>query len=514
VLALALRHPPLTAFFVIYLLTCYIGAMALLVGPGVVRRWYVFRTAAELPPLSNRDLAVDLILLNVAPVLLALGWWTAGRAGPRLRLHTMAPRRWIAARISPWPPVRAWATRVPGVTPRPFASLAFVTIALTAYLVVREAMAGGFDLVSGWFGYGRFVAGRAAIVKALSTWDFVAAYTMLPLLVGLLMSAVLLERPRSKVRMGVLAAVAAGFLIVNLLLFQKRALLIGLLLIAFVVVARFRGHGRFRRLRVRGRLIVSIAGGLYLLYIGLLAATLVPAQPPPPSQAVTALAIQASQTTFPGLAVTSSTAVTFPSYADAVSHRRTYNSLPLLFLLAPVTRTPGPAVAYPALYPGRHAYYSVDLGLWVAGIGNAPNDNQTSFRLLFPNVSSGTNSVPFMFVLYSQGGLLVALAGAFIVGVAWRLAWISLSRIVTTGAGACGAALLVLFGINIAQDSVMNSLLVSYGIVWPALVVAAGALAGAVRFKRATVPGENGRVPRTSTAAARRLRSALTQWLH
>ena len=48
----------------------------------------------------------------------------------------------------------------------------------------------------------------------------------------------------------------------------------------------------------------------------------------------------------------------------------------------------------------------------------------SSFKLLFPSVSAGTNSVPFMFGLYSEGGLVIALVAAVVVGMAWRLAWV------------------------------------------------------------------------------------------
>jgi hypothetical protein len=164
--------------------------------------------------------------------------------------------------------------------------------------------------------------------------------------------------------------------------------------------------------------------------------------------------------------------VTFPRH-DQVDPQRPGVALGLYALLGPVTRTAGPAVAYPAIYPDRHPYYPVDLGLDRAGIGVAPDDNRTSFEAMFPgSPESGTNSVPFMFTLYAQGGLLVALLGAFLTGAGWRLAW----NLCGEGHGrslemAWAGGLVIVFGVFIAGDSVRNSLLAYYGLLWPGLFV-------------------------------------------
>ena len=148
-------------------------------------------------------------------------------------------------------------------------------------------------------------------------------------------------------------------------------------------------------------------------------------------------------------------------------------ALGLFALLGPITRTSAPAIAYPAIYPDSRPYYPVDLGLDAVGVGVAPDDNRTSFEEMFPgSAPSGTNSVPFMFTLYSQGGVLVALLGALLIGAAWRVAWKLCgdgrwNSLETAWAG----ALVIVFGVFIAGDSVRNSLLAYYGLLWPALLV-------------------------------------------
>jgi hypothetical protein len=151
--------------------------------------------------------------------------------------------------------------------------------------------------------------------------------------------------------------------------------------------------------------------------------------------------------------------------------------------LGPTTRLAGPAIAYAALYPARHPFYPPDLALDVLGIGAAPDDNQTSWALLFPDNPGGTNSVPFAFVFYTQGGLVTAILGTLLLGILLGSAW----RLVGGGrrgggAAASLAALIIIFSVLVAGDSARNAAISSYGVVWPALAV--GAVMGAARGLR------------------------------
>ena len=132
-MALALRHPPLTAFLVLYVVTAYAGAIALLAGPPALRAWYVSRTAAQMPSLSTRTVLIDLALLNIAPLLLGLGWSGAGAFSRRRATPRSLPARPKSVHVS----LFATATAV---------------FALEAYLIARVAQSGALRDVSGWFG--------------------------------------------------------------------------------------------------------------------------------------------------------------------------------------------------------------------------------------------------------------------------------------------------------------------------------------------------------------------------
>ena len=80
ILAAAVNVPaPVAAFGLVYIATCWIGATCLLLGPSWFREWYVYLSGAEMPRLAAREVAIDLVLLNVAACLLVAGWFAAGR---------------------------------------------------------------------------------------------------------------------------------------------------------------------------------------------------------------------------------------------------------------------------------------------------------------------------------------------------------------------------------------------------------------------------------------------------
>jgi hypothetical protein len=190
--------------------------------------------------------------------------------------------------------------------------------------------------------------------------------------------------------------------------------------------------------------------------------------------------------------------VTFPRNEDLAA-RSAGSALLFYALLAPFVRTSGPAVAYPSFFPARHGYFRLDLGLDVLGFGAAPDDNQVSFDLMYPDAAHGQNSVPFAFTLYSQGGLAVALLGALIVGLLWRLAWwLGTTRIPAPLGRAVVAALIIIFGVYIAGDSGRNALLASYGVIWPLLGT------GAVGLVLAAAPRLGALGPRRTATGRRR----------
>ena len=158
--------------------------------------------------------------------------------------------------------------------------------------------------------------------------------------------------------------------------------------------------------------------------------------------------------------------VTFPDPADAhVSSRGRFVITPVLGLL---TRTAGPAISYPAIYPAIAPFQPLETGLDLVGHGTAATDNVTTWNVLFPQYPGGNNSVPFMFALFSQGGVLRALIGAFLIGILLRGLWaLTHARSSISLYAPFHAALVVVFALHLAGGSVRDSLLASYGLVWP-----------------------------------------------
>jgi hypothetical protein len=132
-----------------------------------------------------------------------------------------------------------------------------------------------------------------------------------------------------------------------------------------------------------------------------------------------------------------------------------------------------PAIVYPLVFPRVLPYYQLDVGLGRVGIGGRmPDDNIRVQQLLAPGAGH-TISAPFHFILYSQGGVLVALVGALVVGAVVGAGWamVLAARRVTATRSLLGA-LVVTFAAFLAMDSVRNAASVSYGVGWGILFVA------------------------------------------
>ncbi len=602
-------RPPLLGFFVVYAVTCYVGSLALLLGPNWIRGLYVYLSGANMPRLSTRDEIVAIVLLHLGPGSLVLGWL----AGERIT------RRW--APRSPFMSSRSGSIWIPNVR-----FIVALYSAAVLYLLVRLTGAGAVSDLSDWVHYESFIAARGAVVRNLGFWDFVLAYSILPLLAAAIVAHVVGQAERWRDAVPRLLPVVGSLALVQMLLFQKRSLIVAVALLVLVVL--FLGDNK--RPAVKGmkpktaRTVAGTMIALYALYMVLLVAPVAATVVSPPRtdrslvfestfadgapgwNTAGGFLLQGSRTQMgpgedgPGLVVntygalegvtydtgatsqpgshwvvtmaaraahpTALTLLVGRNYDDAVrtftvsNHWRRYTlkwvpktsfdhvniaarlsgagqvtiddvtarrTLPvrrsgaggvgglgvvvaptivatdfpapgsvrprsatqtLLFyaLLAPFTRTAGPAIAYPALYPTRHPYYPVDVGLDMVGIGLAPDDNLSSYNMLYPVTRGGTDSVPFMFGLYAQGGVGVALLGALVIGFVWCLVWRLVDRRVEGSLErAIFKALLVMYGVFIAGDSARNSLLVSYGLAWPGIVLLAWlAIRASSRWRR------------------------------
>jgi hypothetical protein len=619
------RDVPLIVFVIGFVSTCYVGALLLMFGPNVVRSSYVVSTGADIRPLTDGDVVVDLLLLNVAPVFLIIGWCLARRIRPQ-------PRRpdWIS---------------VPSRGARRWAIGALVGCLLIEF--VRLGMNGSLGQLSAWNDYAQLVAARERVLNGLWFGDFVLIYTVIPLLVAFLiaelMSGCWLRGTRASLA---IAALLLCLLAINVAIFQKRSLIEALLMVTFVTAFRLVSGPRRTRVSLLRSAVsaASVVGAIYL--VGLLL-PLLRGTPYRGSGSQVSRAFEGAgfATGFedgsigwttntgnfldgggryfiargvngmglevwglPGQGIAYPTSLVAPAGSDwlltawlrssipqhtvlsvgvpgldaarvdqatrgdwalhavcwtpvqraaraaiafsvtrasrlyiddvklqavqqgscqdwkvvngrLVELRPTRPSIPASPFQAPsssidrspdlepsavvrfpdptntpaesatsikafspvlgfLTRTAGPAVSYPTLYPKVFPYENIDLGLDLIGIGKAANDNITSWKGLFPLTPGGANAVPFMFALYAQGGMAVALIGSLLVGVLWWCLWLAAHlREEILGYRPAWLGLVVLFGVSLAGDSLRDALLASYGIVWPLaglVVVAAG----------------------------------------
>jgi len=133
------------------------------------------------------------------------------------------------------------------------------------------------------------------------------------------------------------------------------------------------------------------------------------------------------------------------------------------------------ALSYPVVFPHRHDYFHLDLGQDILGIGAMPDDNIVVWNYLNPTAPGGTTSVAYQFVLYSQIGTLGAVGASLIVGFLLALAW-RLSQLPARPTSTLVGSMVLLLATYLAIDSLRNSVVVSYGVVWGLLFVASTVL--------------------------------------
>lgn len=435
---------PLFAFFAVYLFTCYIGMLALIFSDKF-HVLYLYFSGAHPPDLTRGELVIALLLLHAGPLVMWLGFelglWSTGRwFSGRLRIRDAAD-----------------GARVIGVL------FFFASVCLACWSLYR---AGGLENFGGWLDYNAYVYGRWRLFDHLTFFEFVNLYTLLPLLAGY----VILNARRW------LTAGLTGSLVALLQypLANRKALLTSAILIAAALYIHFYvGKEPRRSAAARWHLnlgvwVPAVLWGLYV-FLTLLSVISESAQPfhsitdrVPPAEPRPRLADEQ---------IALRLAVDDLGEARAILTDRR-RAVIIYTLFAPLTRTSVTALVYPAIFPRWHPYYHVDLGMDIVRIGRMPDDNLVVYRILWPGHHRGSVAAPFHFVLYSQGGMLVAVIGALVMGFLTGCCWTQVVDQTRLGAEmSLFGGLLVTFGVFLAIDSIRNSTVVSYGLVWGALLL-------------------------------------------
>ncbi len=455
-----MRFVPAIVFSTVYVITCLVGAVFLLLDLRPIVSLYEHFSGTHAPRLDPDQFRTVLILLVATPVLFWVGSAAASRVGGRPFARRLESRLSnLRLEHSPFVPVSAFVVS---------AGLAFVSL----------ARSGGLSDLSAWLSYQAWIDARWHIFQQLSFFEFVNIYTLTPLTAAWVLLA--LQSRSLIIRiLPTLVSVALA-----LALYQKKAALVVLVIVfgAWLIDA-----ARERPRRAAQGLAAAVAVGtvLYLVMVvvptGNAAVEVARSQQrdrpvlitPAPSVATVA------PNSVPSSAGPQRSALATPTLAPPgdieVTQLDPVTAAILYSVVGTLMRTSEPALYYPVVYPGLHSFYPLDLGQDIVcsprlGCRNQgmPDDNLVVWDYMNPQFHGGSVTAPFQFALYAQGGLVPAMAGAlvlgFLLGLAWRAAMI-LPRI---WAGLSGA-LVIILAVNLALDSARNSVVVTYGAMWGAI---------------------------------------------
>lgn len=420
---------PVLAFTVVYTVTCVIGAVLLVTRVDAFTSPFEYFTGTAVPDLSGSEIGLLLILLLACPVFLWIGY-ALGRNTELTEVPGVDSAKRTFSGLQGHPP--RW---VPYVVFYVLAAAGFASI-------VRAGSVGDF---SSWLDYSRWVDARAQTFRHLGYWEFVNIYLLIPMAAAWVL---LTGRRRGITALACRWLPLLLTLIIALLLFQKKTAVVSLLIVLFSWALFTLPYTSPRRIAAAWAAVVLVVVAVYF------SAVVVPVLSSPgrvcEGQGQTRCLSGATNT--PGVA----------TYA----------------LLAPITRTSAPTLYYPRIFPREHAFYGPDVGQDILGMGGSPDDNLVVWRRMNPGDPSGTTAVPFQFTLYSQIGITGALLGSVLMGALLAFLWRAalhplLPRVWSSMLG----SLTLIFAIYLAIDSLRNSTIVSYGVVWGlTFIVGAAAL--------------------------------------
>lgn len=465
---------PFLVFILVYFITCYIGAIVLLFGPKEFSQWYLYFSGARLPDLFSNHLITLLGLLHLPPLVMWLGYETALRKRKWSTINSIL-RDTNSFQI--------------------LGSFYILSFIFALYVLIK---ANSFSNLQAWVDYNKWIHARMELFSSISFFGFVNIYSILPLSVAYLVLST--WSYRGKFRVPFFFVFIGTFLASQILIFQKKSLLSNLIFLCLSLYVYLYGGDTPRRNATIGRhlLVFAISTlSLYMLYTTLVVVPVVrqTSQSYQPSNRVAEanglpgrakpLKAPSSERSphgvaeangLPGTAKEQAAQKPRPAISFAVEPApppANRNKAVLFYaLMAPLTRTSAPAISYPVVYPREHPYYRLDLGQDILGFGSMPDDNLIVWNKLWPTTPGGTTMAPYHFVLYAQGGFIVSLVGAFFAGLLLGMWWrtvVAVPRPSITASLLAG--LCFLFGIYLALDSARNSIVSSYGLIWPVLTL-------------------------------------------
>ena len=434
------RVLPMLAYTLVYAGTCLVGAFLLLLDWRPFAAYFEYFSGTQSPHLSGTELTSMLVLLVVAPVLMWIGFLVV------TYVHVNPVDR-VVAQLA--------GIRLDAPAALPLATFA---VSLTVALV-SLAQAGSFSHIGTWLHYADWITARQTIFAQLGFAAFVNIYILLPLSAAWV---VVTTRPRGRglALIVLTTTLAAG---TQLLLFQRKAAIVAMLIVLVALALGFTAPTPAAARRLRWAVPTSILA-IASLYLALVVV------PVYEQNRQTALTVVGPEGEFAG---------PIPASPEELERRRRLaeeiglesrtKALVVYSLLSPLTRTSAASLHYADVFPRRHAFYGFGFG-----DGDPTDDTRVVWDYMNPTLPGGTVAAPFQFGMFALWGLVGALAASAAVGVGLAFLW----RIVIESRPSRDwqrlvGSLVVLLAVYLAIDSAQNSILVSYGVLWGLLFVAA-----------------------------------------
>ncbi len=445
-----IRYTPVWTYLSVYILTCLIAATFFYFDYRPVVVFVEYFSGAIIPKdYTFEEATVLWALLLGAPVLFFLGFFAASQ----IRISSVLPslRKLVGPNDQNVP---AWVPM-----------LVFVTAAgVGGYDLLR---AGAFAKLMVWGDYGAWVEGRWALFSTLGYFNFVNLYLILPVSAAWLIVGIEGNGWKALAKRLIPLAVVV---VLTLLLFQKKALIVSLIItFGAVLLHEVLLRGWTRRL---GWLLAVVTSFIAAAYFSMVVLPIYSET----SRTADDVLIQQTENSVnshkpcekPGtpeeLMKLCREVVSYIG-ADRSAHILAYAAL------APMTRTSLPAMHYPIVFPERHPYYGLDFGKDILGFGGMPDDNLVIWKHMYPSLP-GAAGAPYQFALYSQVGVVWALFLCFVVGAVLGGMWkIILAGDISLVWRSLMGSVLLLFSIYLAIDSIRGSLLASYGLIWAWLFI-------------------------------------------
>jgi MFS family permease len=450
------RHPrshlvrltPMLAYTLVYAVTCLIGAFLLLVDWRSFVALFEYFSGTETPQLNASELATTLVLLVLAPVAMWAGF--LGVTYVRLRPLDRAVSRIAQSRLD-----------APAAVP-----LAAFAVSLAAALV-SLAYAGSFSRADAWLHYAEWITARQTVFARVGFAEFVNIYLLLPLSAAWV-AVTLRPRGRGLLVIGITATLAVA---VQLLLFQKKAALVAALVVLTALAVHVLGPGMARRARWA---VPASVLGIAAVYFALVVLP-VYAQTRQTVQTVVAPEGESPSVRVP---ISPQERTRRKELAEELGLDNRPRALVLYSLLSPLTRTSAAGLYYADVFPRRHPFYGFGLG-----DGKPTDDTRVVWNYMNPTLPGGTVAAPFQFGMFALWALVGALAACAAAGAGLALLWrIAVDTWPARDWQSLAGSLVVLLSVYLAIDSAQNSILVSYGVIWGFLFIAAAmGIAAAVR---------------------------------